>query len=85
MTTLTCTKQEFFGHCGEFWKIFSNKNNSQDGVANAHKCLVLYYLGIQDINDDELESCASMLMCMTNNATARGWHLMTPDLSRDAA
>ncbi len=84
MSTIPCTKKEFLAQCGEFWKIMSNKNNTQEGVGNAYKCLVLYYFGMEETTDDDLESCASMLKCVTDNAMRRGWHLQEPDLGQQS-
>ena len=65
----------------EFQKAIGFKNNTQDGIANMHKCLSLHYLGLQNVTQEEVEKCATWLEIATKGALLRGWNLIEPDLS----
>ena len=79
MTTIKCTREEFNQAFVEFRKQIGITSNTQDQIGNMYKGLVLHYLGIQDIDDDEVDKCAEWLKVASKEALARGWTLLTPD------
>ena len=73
--TFPCTVKEFNATAGKFFRAVTDPSNTQEGIANMYKGLVLHYLGIQNPTDEELERAATVLEVMTTNATLRGWNL----------
>lgn len=81
MSTIECTKQEYYKAWHDFRRVQGSTESTQEEVALAHKCLVLHYIGMQDVTQEEIESCATFLEIATKEAMMRGWTLMEPDLS----
>ena len=80
MATFPCSAVDFKKAFCEFQAAIETKNSTQEGIANMHKCLVLHYIGLENVTDDELDSCASWLRVATNEAQLRGGSLQAPDL-----
>lgn len=76
--TIPCTVKEFNAAFCQFFRAIGDKSNSQEGIANMYKCLVLHYLGIQTPTEAELQCAANVLETATSNAVARGWMLDIP-------
>lgn len=81
MSTIPCTIEQFNKAFCEFNEAAGLKTNTQDGIANMHKGLVLHYLGIEKATDEDIERSARCLHIATSGAIRRGWHLSVPDLS----
>lgn len=81
MATIPCTVAEFNAAFCEFHKAIGDRSNTQAGIANMYKCLVLHYLGTQDATDEEIKATARTLELAQSEAMMRGWNLVTPDLS----
>lgn len=79
MATFDCTKEEFNAGVCQFIQAAGDKSNTQRGIANMHKGLVLLYLGMSDVTDAEVETAAIFLEVATNGAIARGWDLIVPE------
>ena len=75
MATIPSTIAEFRRDCVKFMGIMGDKRHTQEQVAGAHRCLTLRYLGLQDVTQPEVESCALHLRIATEGAHARGWEL----------
>lgn len=82
MATIECTYDEFCSAWHMFRDEISKRSNSQDSIGNLWKGLVLHYMGIRDITDEQLERAASMLKVAHYGAIMRGWDLIEPDLER---
>jgi len=79
MSTFNCSLAEFNKGVCDFIREAGLRSNTQDGIANMHKGLVLMYLGIQDITDEQMETAATFLEIATIGAMKRGWHLVRPE------
>jgi hypothetical protein len=75
MATIPSTVAEFNADVVKFMDISSNKNNTQEKVKASHKCVTLRYLGLVNITEEQLNTCAMHLTIVTEGATARGWLL----------
>ncbi len=82
MATITCTWEEFCKAFCDFNDAIGNTNNTQDGIGNLWKGLVLHYFGVQDITDEQIERAVVMLNVAHHGAIFRGWDLLEPDLTR---
>lgn len=82
MSTIPCTIEQFNKAVCDFNEAAGLKTNTQDGIANMHKCLVLHYLGIENATTEEIETSAIWLEIAQNGAIRRGWDLLGSGLSR---
>ena len=80
MSTIACTNKEFKAALGDFWTECGKTSNTQDQIANGHKCVCLMYLGVTDFeDDDDMQRSADLLIATTSNALRRGWDLELPE------
>lgn len=82
MTTIVCTKEDFYKAYHDFRKVMCSTRSTQDMVGNGWKGLVLHYFGMQEVTDADIERCAMLIEATGHEALFRGWTLETPDLSR---
>lgn len=73
MATIPSTKSELYADITKFLEYIGNTKYTQEQISGAHRTLNLRYLGLVDVDDEELETCAMFLQIATKEATARGW------------
>jgi len=76
MATIPCTKQEYSSFYYQFTTAVDDLTNTNEGVTNAYKCLILAYLGCQDdLTDLEKANMAMSLELAMQKAIEKGWQV----------
>lgn len=76
MATIPCTKQEYSQFYFQFTSAIKDNNNTDEGITNAYKCLVLAYLGCKDdLTELEKQNMAMSLELAMQQAIDNGWHV----------
>lgn len=67
------TVEDFNRSFAKFHEAIGNKRHTHEQIRGGLKGLTLKYLGLQNVTDEELETCATFLQIAIKEAQARGW------------
>lgn len=84
MSTIPYTINEFNKALSFFFlKEITKADNSQESIGNCWKGLLIHYMGLFEVTDDEIERCSIWIKVAEASATRRGWLLEEPHLERE--